>query len=171
MHKAKKKHFTLVELMITIGILIILMAVSWVAGSKVLRGTKVKQTKADLVMLVNAVEQYKDRWGEYPFTNGNGQYFKFGEKLSPVKVGANYNGTRPMFIDYQKHSMESAINVGDEADPEFENYSDYNIQNPESTYILDPYKNAYRYDYDSSTETYTIYSDGLDGDEVSSDDL
>ena len=115
MKNAKKKYFTLVEIMITIGILIILMSISWVAGGRVLKGVKVKQMKAEISMLMTAVEQYNDRWGDYPFEDttddGKAHEFNFGEKLSSVQPGAGYTGDRPMFIDYQKQKSINPIHV------------------------------------------------------------
>ena len=158
MINAKRKYFTLVEIMITIGILIILMSISWVAGNKVLKSVKTKQMRVDISMLVTAVEQYKDRWGDYPFTHGRTRPFNFANKLSSVSVyDKKYKGARPMFIDYTKQNMKVENNT-----------------------IQDPYKIPYRYHYDNSTQTYTIYSVGFDGkdkdrntrkDNITSDDL
>ena len=157
MKNARKKYFTLVEIMITIGILVVLMSISWVAGGKVLKSTKIKQMKAEISMLVTAVEQYKTRWGAYPFTSTGGVSsgesaltFDFGEKLSSVAVGAGYTTDRPMYIDFLKQNI-------------YVDNEEFADTDATATEVEDPYENPYQYKYDDTTNEFIIYSVGLDG--------
>ena len=165
MKRYNRRNFTLVELMFVVAILVILIGISWVAGTKVLRSQAKSKTKAEIKMLVSAVEQYKERYGVYPPDGGDYDgTLNFAEYLSKVQPGSGWVGKRPMFIDFTKHN----INV----DPD----TGYDDASAVSTKVLDPYEQDYLYKYDSTTNTYIIYSVGLDSDpntddDVSSDDL
>ena len=65
MKRRNSKYFTLIELMFVIAILVVLIAISWVAGTKVLRGQTEAKTKAEITLLMSAIEQYKVRFGHY----------------------------------------------------------------------------------------------------------
>jgi type II secretory pathway pseudopilin PulG len=63
------KKFTLIEIMFVVGIFVILISISMVAGSKVLRDSVNKQMKSELKMIESALKVYKTQWGEYPPLN------------------------------------------------------------------------------------------------------
>ena len=155
MKRYKKLKFTLVELMFVVAILVILIGISWVAGTKVLRSQAKQKTKAEIKMLVSAMHQYKERFGSFPpSANYNGP-LNFGEYLSKVQPNAGWSsGNRPMFIDFTKNNFNVSI-------------TSYDDPNAGSTTIRDPYEQDYIYIYSHSDEPdkFLIYSVGLDGDE------
>lgn len=159
MKRYNRRNFTLVELMFVVAILVILIGISWVAGTKVLRSQAKSKTKAEITMLVAAVKQYKDRFGAYPpnDTSENPYPLSFGQYLSKVKPDGSWTGKRPMFIDFKKHN----INVGND---------DYDATSASTTKVYDPYENTYLYYYNSTDDTFAIWSVGLDGDDDSFDD-
>ena len=170
MKRYNKRNFTLVELMFVVAILVILIGISWVAGTKVLRKQAKSKTKAEITMLVSAVKQYKDRFGALPVTSTSKQEIDFGQYLSKVPPNSGWTdangdpGLRPMFIDFNKHN----INV---SNPDFAG------ANAGTTEVRDPYEQPYMYKAESDG-TFKIWSTGLDGsdndgsgDDVSSDNL
>lgn len=60
--------FTLIELMIVIGIIVVLVAVLAVALSGVMGKSEEAQTKATIETLKSNIESYKTRWGQAPPT-------------------------------------------------------------------------------------------------------
>jgi type II secretory pathway pseudopilin PulG len=61
-----RRSFTLVELLITIGVITVLVAISVPALSAVRRRSEVKETKALMARLSLALEHYADEFGDYP---------------------------------------------------------------------------------------------------------
>jgi prepilin-type N-terminal cleavage/methylation domain-containing protein len=68
MARARTAGFTLVELMIVIGIIVLLVAVMAVALSGVFSKSEEAQTKATIETLKANIESYKTRWGQAPPT-------------------------------------------------------------------------------------------------------
>lgn len=139
--------FTLIEIMFVVGILVILIGISWTAGVKVLRQQAKAKTKAEISILNSACEQYKNRFGQYPDTTGNLIDFNFNHHLSDVSYEerSQYIGTRPMYIDCKKHNIHLSGNI-----------------------VLDPYEQPYKYKFED--HKIKIWSLGLDG-VVSVDDV
>jgi type II secretory pathway pseudopilin PulG len=138
MQRLHKKYFTLIELMFVIAILVILIGISWVAGTKVLRKQTQQKTKAEITLLVSAVKQYKERWGSYPGTS-TASALDFADYLSKVSPSAGWVGERPMFIDFKKSDM---IEDGGT--------------------VSDPYENEYMFQLSTDENSFIIYSKGLD---------
>ena len=168
MKRYNRRNFTLVELMFVVGILVILIGISWVAGTKVLRKQAKSKTKAEITMLVAAVKQYKDRFGSLPVTSTSARNLDFGQYFSKVQPDGSWlnndgsPGKRPMFIDFKKHN----INISND---------NFDGSSAGTTEVQDPYEVPYR--YQTFTDgTFKIWSRGLDGndgggDDVSSDNL
>ena len=155
----KKNRFTLIEIMFVVGILVILIGIGGIAGSKAIRKQMEVQTKAEITMLKAAVRQYKTRWGEYPVQTSDTK-FSFAEYLSKVSpTSSTWTGVRPMYIDYKSSNMAISND-------------NYNIVNAISTKVLDPYEQCYYYltdNVDGVAVRFLIYSVGRDGDQVNSD--
>ncbi|MCM8533785.1 MAG: type II secretion system GspH family protein [Lentisphaeraceae bacterium] len=156
MKRRNKKYFTLIELLFVIAILVILIGISWVAGTKVLRNQTEKKTKAEILLLNHAVKQYKDRFGELPATSS--KQIDFAAYLSKVKPGSGWSGKRPMYIDFQKADFFVGPSSGNI------DYTEVDKANPAAAvYALDPYENPYYINVDAATGKFFIYSYGLDG--------
>lgn len=163
MKRRNPKYFTMIELMFVIAILVILVGISWVAGTKVLRGQTEAKTKAEITLLINAIEQYNTRWGVYPHEISNATGYSgnldFGEYLSKVLPGSGWSGSkRPMYIDYD--SADMLVSNSNYADP-----------SATSTNVQDPYENVYKYvltiDATTGEKSFKVYSFGLNGDDNS----
>lgn len=57
--------------MFTVGILVILISIGLVAGSKVMRSSADKQIKSEIKMIESALNLYKVEWKEYPPLNSS----------------------------------------------------------------------------------------------------
>jgi prepilin-type N-terminal cleavage/methylation domain-containing protein len=66
--RAGSRAFTLLELMIVLSILAILASLTLVVGRSVSERSKVSQAKAEMAVLAAALEQYKQQYGDYPWT-------------------------------------------------------------------------------------------------------
>lgn len=82
---AAPKGFTLVELLVVIGIIGILAAAGIVAINPMAQLAKARnaQRKADLMELARAVERYKVEHGSYPSTGGSSSWAGTGVTIPP----------------------------------------------------------------------------------------
>lgn len=158
----------MIELMFVIAIVVILMGISWVAGTKVLRAQTKAKTKAEIVMISAAVNQYKTRWGSYP-NEADYRDINFVNYLSKVKPNSGWTGARPMYIDFKSSDMIRAERVSGPLTIQGDSGStsvSYNA-NDSGDYLLDPYENPYLYftdeDANGKTIKFTIVSMGVDG--------
>jgi len=163
--RIKKKNFTLIEIMFVVGILVILIGISWVSGSKILRKTAEAQTKAELVMILKACDAYKVRWGSYPKADGYNGPVDFMEMLSKVSADSSQWGSdrpRPMFIDCKKANM----NITND---------DYANTGTGAVSAKDPYEQDYTFQISEGDPAIdgdgviTIFSVGIDPDDDSDD--
>jgi hypothetical protein len=167
MKSYKKQNFTLIEIMFVVTILVILIGISWVAGSKILRKSAEAQTKAEVTMLYKACVVYKAHFGSYPVETTFDADMDFVEHLSkiPPETDPNdYSGSkRPMLIDFRKANMNISPN------------DSYDSFGADGYTASDPYDQAYQYNYNTTTKKLYIYSKGLDTaestDDVRSDKL
>jgi len=145
------------------------MGIAWTAGSKALIASKRTQVKIELKLLTNALQQYKVRFGTYPWGDGDmaEKDFSFGHKLSKVAhvndpiytaptgvVKGDWNGDgtatsadkRPMFIHYREHGFNVKIFLGYVNNiPKVEEYtSDPSSSNCPRFMLCDPFDNPYR---------------------------
>ncbi|MBE2216389.1 MAG: prepilin-type N-terminal cleavage/methylation domain-containing protein [Opitutaceae bacterium] len=60
--------FTLLELLLVMSILAILASITLVVGRGITERSKVAQAKAEMAVLAAALEQYKQHYGDYPWT-------------------------------------------------------------------------------------------------------
>jgi len=132
--------------MFVVAILVILIGIGFVAGTKTLRKQAEIKTKAEIKMLVSACHQYKDRYGAFPDITGNIIEFNFCEHLSKIPVTPGFSGDRRFFIDFKAHNI-----------------------NLENWIAQDPYEQPYKYQYkDNIIKVWSIGLDSVDdGDDIS----
>ncbi len=79
---ASRPGFSLIELLVAIGIISVLIVIGIGVGMKVLGQSKDKATKANMAIIMNAIDTYYDEFDEYPGdtpTLGAGQTRTFHE--------------------------------------------------------------------------------------------
>jgi type II secretory pathway pseudopilin PulG len=140
----RKSRFTLVELLFVITILVILISIGFVAGTKVLRKQAKAKTQAEIKILESACYQYKDRYGKFPDISGNKIEFNFCKHLAKIPVTPSFDGDRYFYIDFKRHNI---------------NLSGWTAQ--------DPYEQPYMYKY--ADNKIKIWSVGLDPNNPSDD--
>lgn len=69
--KNSKKAFSLIELLVAITVIAVLLGISIAVGSKILGKSSETTTKANLAMIMNAIETYRDDTGAYPFESSS----------------------------------------------------------------------------------------------------
>ncbi len=172
MKRYNKRNFTLIEIMFVVGILVILIGISWVAGNKVLRKQAESHTRAELKLLHEAVKQYQTRWGNLPHfsqittsdvDNANGLDFaEYLSKVSPHSTTWTTDKPRPMYIDYSSENF----NV---------NYTNYALTYGDGANVgiklSDPYEQTYHYVIKANGEGFYLYSVGLDSIAGTADDI
>lgn len=141
-----KYKFTLIELMFVVAILVILIGIGFVAGTKTLRSQAKTKTKAEIKILETACHQYMDRYSNFPDISGKEIEFNFCEYLAKIPPIAEYTGDRYFFIDFKRDNI---------------NLKNWTAQ--------DPYEQPYMYKYVNGI--IKIWSVGLDGVNNTADDI
>ncbi|WDE98376.1 prepilin-type N-terminal cleavage/methylation domain-containing protein [Lentisphaera profundi] len=153
--KKVKKSFTLIEMMMVLGIIAILFGIGTAVFTIATGKSEIAKAKSDVAQLTAAVEMYYDRWGQYPDSKDGGtdinEEFHFGEWLSKVAPIATLNngwtGKRPMFIKFKEQGFE----VSDE---------DYDAETVTTGVVVsDPWGTPYGYSIDA-TGAFIVYSVG-----------
>lgn len=159
--RSKKSSFTLIEMMMVLGIVAILFGIGTAVFTIATGKSEIAKAKSEIAQLKAAVEMYYDRWGQYPVPNGNvgtsiNEEFNFGEWLSKVAPesdgwgdsdGDGKNDKRPMFIKFKEQGYDV-------------DNADYDIWDASATVIADPWGTSYGYKYESSNKSFIIYSAG-----------
>jgi hypothetical protein len=138
----------------------ILFGISSIPSGATCRNHALMNTKAELVMLHKAVASYQARFGVYPYSKDYHGDFNFVEQLSKVPVGSKgYSGKkRPMLIAFRRSNMNLTTD-------------DYDDLNGPQTTVLDPYDQAYVFVYEKITDSFYVYSIGVDGVAGTDDDV
>ncbi len=163
------KRFTLIELMFVVMILVILIGIGFVAGTKVLRKQAESKTRAEITMITSAVNQYKDRFGSLPKDSNYNGNLDFPQFLSKVLPDSGWTGKRPMFIGYRKNSMIIGQMVAGSVGKQHLVKSVDNTSPPNNLVIGDPYELPYQ--YKQTDGQFEIFSVGLDGTKGTKDDV
>lgn len=150
---ARRKAFTLVEILIVVGILIMLLAMSTPIVGFVSEAQNRARAKADMEVMASALESFKARYQSYPRFNAGANPESVAESIYKCLSGKMYlkveNG-QISFVESQTDGKPfvdvTKLNLVDSADRDNTNVD------PERTgiYIGDPWRNPYLYFYDTS---------------------
>lgn len=143
-----KKAFTLLELLVVIGVVALLSGIVIGVGRRASESGKSARARAELAALSAALESYKLANGDYPRTN------------LPARLLQSLIGKRGP--DYQPLSGQPLIEAARFAtDGTFDPFAS------ETAELLDPWAHPYRYAYKSQTPwtnpSFVLYSAGADG--------
>lgn len=179
--------FTVIELLVTLGVVSVLMAM----GFGILRAAKLRaasaRAKGDLAVLAQALENYRRYYGDYPQTGSAGQatpvvgaaigstqaqallFNALTGVYGPSNFSSRING--PIFVEVSKLQTEVALNATTFAVPVGTPPAKPVVANS----FLDPWGNRYLYFYKPATPagragstawsaaSYVLYSAGPDG--------
>jgi len=151
--------FTLIELLVVMAIVLILASITF----GITRGVQGAQARAkaqgELAVLAQALEQFKLRYGDYPWVTSNRNqsltHALTGRSIIQ-RSGNNVTLTSPISLD----------EVGNEGRPTFIDITRFNPSQPNE--LRDPWGNLYEYHYKASGGTgsswepfgYILYSRG-----------
>ncbi len=143
-----REGFTLLELLVVIGIIAILTSIVIGVGRRASESGKTARARAELAALSAALDSYKLAYGDYPRTD-------LPARLLQSLIGKRGPAYQPVtgraLIESAKFNTAAAL------DP-FAS---------ESAELLDPWEHPYRYAYKSRTPwtnpSYVLYSAGPDG--------
>lgn len=165
--KVNLKFFTLIELIFVIGILVILISISWVNGSKTIKTVSTKQVQAEILLIRTALRSYETRWGDFPQSTSD--LVDFGEYLSSISPHEDYVNPankplpREMYIDLKSSNINA-----ENKDCYAYTKSKHGAVIPK-VIIQDPYEQPYVYKV--SGNTFEVISVGLDGTLGTDDDI
>ena len=164
--RRKQEGFTLIELLMVFAVIAILIAITFGITQGVRNAQNRAKAKAELVVLSQAIEQFKSRYGDYPWHQSGGSFPAYkGEQeydknsmllyaltgrlvhennadgdLRSIKIDDSLDNSevqaKPRFIDVTKFSTVDREGRSPD-DPEF----------TEHEFILDPWGQPYRYWY------------------------
>ncbi len=134
----RRSTFTLIEMLVVICILLILMGLGAAGVNKVLQNNAKKSTKLAVRGLAAAVEMYRDRYGTYPQLATGA--FAYADSMRNDN-GLAASSSSKYFIDYT--ALE--------------------LTQKNTLYVEDYWGNYLRYVYNSTDNTFYIYSLGPEG--------
>jgi prepilin-type N-terminal cleavage/methylation domain-containing protein len=89
-----RRAFTIMELLVVLAILAILASITLVVGRGVSERSRVTQARAEMAVLAAALEQYKQQYGDYPWTPGAPALPKTAEQDGGVAVEKEKNESK-----------------------------------------------------------------------------
>lgn len=134
----KKHAFTLIEMLITIGIIAILSCILLPAVGSAIRKADQTKAKAEITTLVNAIKQFEATYGYLPYPTVSGAYTE-GEPL-----------TSAQYEDLIKVLQGISDNIDDtytrNPNPKRQKFLD--VQGNDTGSFVDPWGNNYRVIFD-----------------------
>lgn len=165
--------FTLLELLMVTALIAVLASITLVVGRSVSERSKVAQARAEMAVLAAALEQYKQHYGDYPWTpatppegmasppwDGGAVLFNaLCGNLGPNGTVLSQKGR--VFVDVARFTVDR-IEAADLPDPD--------DPSPRMNWFNDPWGQWYYYHYKKSpsdadwkSKGFLLYSHGPDG--------
>ena len=172
--------FTVLELLIVISLIAILASITLVIGRSVTERSKIAQAKAEMAVLAAALEQYKQQYGDYPWTptlppagypggavwDGGAAMFNalsgnLGPKAAPLLDGDGNPRKGRTFVDLARFTLDSN-DPTDLPEPDAPDLKE--------NWFNDPWGKWYYYEYKKGaadtnwkSKGFLLYSHGPDG--------
>ena len=170
----RQQGFTLIELLMVITVILILAGITFGISRGVQNSQARTKAKAELATISQAIEQFKSRYGDYPWHQGGGGDSTDNNKMLLYALTGRMVLADPSPTD--NTTEIAAIEITDEAEidknPKFLDDSKFSTTKigQSSTNLLDPWGNPYIYWYkwDNSPNAwdvfgYHLYSTGPKG--------
>lgn len=170
--------FTLIELLVVVAVILVLAGITLGVSRGVQNAQASAKAKAELATLAQAIDQFKLRYGDFPWHQSNGSWDGGEDNTNQMLV---YALTGRLILEREDpnnpESPIKAIRVGDDLDdsdvaakPKFIDITKFEIDDDDILY--DPWGNPYKYWYkwddapdDWEVFGYHLYSLGADGEE------
>ncbi len=172
-----KKAFTLIEILIVIGIIVLLMGLTTQMLGTVSESQGRTKAKADMALIATGVEAFYNQYESYPRINSiNNERQSAGDlyKCLTGKMAIKIQNAQIMMTDVGKDNRPfvdvSKLTIADPNDP------DSTSVDPEKSgvYFVDPWGNPYLYFYNTATtmniesstwrsQGFLLLSKGMDG--------
>jgi prepilin-type N-terminal cleavage/methylation domain-containing protein len=155
--------FTLIELLMVIAVILILAGITFSISRGVQNTQARSKAKAELATISLAIEQFKSRYGDYPWHQGGGGNSTDNNKMLLYALTGRMVLADPSPAD--NTTEIAAIEITDQAqidkNPKFLDESKFSTTQTGqfSTNLLDPWGNPYiyRYKWDSSPEAWDVF--------------
>lgn len=175
-----RRAFTLVEILVVIALLIVLASITFALAGPVKTSILTTKAKSQIQKISLALNEFKNKYGEYPMTDGGESdedwaellidsvrgdriLVRRGGKLKMAKYNEGRSGAKPLpFLALGEYALDD----------------DSDVENAKM--ILDPWENPYQYRYNKITggkpgtqwdaPTFLLISAAADYEEPPSDD-
>ena len=180
----RQQGFTLIELLMVIAVILILAGITFGISRGVQNAQARAKAKAELATITLAIEQFKSRYGDYPWHQSGGSWGTGGVDDTNQMLLYALTGRLVLKLELNPSTGTNemkAIKVDDDFDdadvqknPKFIDVTRFSVRevNGQPVELLDPWGNAYKYWYkwDDAPEQwevfgYHLYSLGADMDE------
>jgi prepilin-type N-terminal cleavage/methylation domain-containing protein len=159
----RQQGFTLIELLMVIAVILILAGITFSISRGVQNAQARTKAKAELATISLAIEQFKSRYGDYPWHQGGGGNSTDNNKMLLYALTGRMVLADPSPAD--NTTEIAAIEITDQAqidkNPKFLDESKFSTTQTGqfSTNLLDPWGNPYIYWYkwDSSPEAWDVF--------------
>ena len=166
----KRKHFTLVELLVVIGIIAILSGILLPAVSGSLKKADSAKAKASITTLVNAIKQYESTYGRLPIPAGSPAY----SEGSVLTVSNRDNSDSDRADENCQYSWLIKVLQNQSLTTAQEDYGTLRTANPKGIKFLDivsnqpgvfqdPWDNDFRVIFDTNYNDTITISNGIPG--------
>jgi prepilin-type N-terminal cleavage/methylation domain-containing protein len=161
--RKRQQGFTLIELLMVIAVILILAGITFSISRGVQNTQARSKAKAELATISLAIEQFKSRYGDYPWHQGGGGNSTDNNKMLLYALTGRMVLADPSPAD--NTTEIAAIEITDQAqidkNPKFLDESKFSTTQTGqfSTNLLDPWGNPYIYWYkwDSSPEAWDVF--------------
>ncbi len=159
----RQQGFTLIELLMVITVILILAGITFGISRGVQNAQARTKAKAELATISQAIEQFKSRYGDYPWHQGGGGDSTDNNKMLLYALTGRMVLADPSPTD--NTTEIAAIEITDEAEidknPKFLDDSKFSTTKigQSSTNLLDPWGNPYIYWYkrDNSPDAWDVF--------------
>ena len=180
----RQQGFTLIELLMVIAVILILAGITFGISRGVQNAQARAKAKAELATITLAIEQFKSRYGDYPWHQSGGSWGTGGVDDTNQMLLYALTGRLVFKTELNPNTGETeikVIKVDDDLDgpdvqknPKFIDVTRFSVKevNDQPVELLDPWGNPYKYWYKWDDRPkqwevlgYHLYSLGADSDE------
>lgn len=177
--RPKQQGFTLVELLMVIAVILILAGITFGISRGVQNAQARAKAKAELATISQAIEQFKSRYGDYPWHDSDAGY-PGNEDVNNAMLTYALTGRLKLEADPDNGGTTRVVKVDDslededvEKNPKFIDLSKFSTTGSENSpeLILDPWGNPYVYMYKEESDPdqwdvfgYHLFTTGPNGD-------